>query len=55
MRTICFIGIGNISSDVISGISKSELKINKIIISPRNKKNSLKLKKKIKKTSFNIS
>ena len=49
MRTIGFIGIGNISSDVISGISKSELKISKIIISPRNKKNSLKLKKKLKK------
>ena len=49
MWTIGFIGIGNISSDAISGISRSKLKISKIIISPRNKENSLRLKRKLKK------
>ena len=43
-----FIGIGKISSSVIEGINRSELKNNKIIISPRNKKISNNLKKKYK-------
>ena len=34
-----FIGIGKITSSVIEGISKSSIKFNKIIISPRTKKN----------------
>ncbi len=44
-----FIGTGNISSDVVSGICNSKISYNKIILSPRNKKKSLKLKKKFKK------
>ena len=44
-----FIGIGNISSDVINGILKSKISFNKIILSPRNKTNSKKLKKKSNK------
>ena len=42
-----FIGIGNISSDVINGILKSKISFNKIIVSPRNKTNSKKLKKNL--------
>ena len=48
MWTIGFIGTGNISSDVISGICNSSLKLNKIIVSPRNKKKAKILKKKFK-------
>tara|TARA_B100001758_G_scaffold242474_1_gene250817 strand:- start:763 stop:909 length:147 start_codon:yes stop_codon:yes gene_type:complete len=44
-----FIGTGNISSDVVSGICNSKISYNKIILSPRNKKKSLKLKKNLKK------
>ena len=44
-----FIGTGNIVSDVIIGINKSKIKYKKIIISPRNKKRALYLKKKFKK------
>ncbi len=44
-----FIGTGNIVSDVITGISKSKIKYQKIIISPRNKKKALYLKKYFKK------
>ena len=44
-----FIGTGNIVSDVIFGISKSKIKYKKIIISPRNKKKALHLKKYFKK------
>ena len=44
-----FIGTGNIVSDVITGISKSKIKYKKIIISPRNKKKSLFLKRYFKK------
>jgi pyrroline-5-carboxylate reductase len=44
-----FIGIGKISSSVITGICNSNLKYKKIIISPRNKKISQSLKKKYKK------
>ena len=44
-----FVGTGNIVSDVIFGISKSKIKYKKIIISPRNKKKALFLKKYFKK------
>ena len=44
-----FIGTGNIVTDVIFGISKSKIYYNKIIISPRNKKKALYLKKYFKK------
>jgi pyrroline-5-carboxylate reductase len=44
-----FIGIGKISSSVISGISDSDIKYSEIIISPRNKKISKYLNKKYKK------
>ena len=44
-----FIGTGNIVSDVIIGITKSKIKYKKIIISPRNKKKALYLKKYFKK------
>ena len=44
-----FIGTGNISSDVITGICNSKISFQKIIVSPRNRKKALKLKKKFKK------
>ena len=44
-----FIGTGKISSSVIAGISKSNIKYKKIIISPRNKKVAKSLKRKFKK------
>ena len=44
-----FIGTGNIVSDVIFGISKSKIKYKTIIISPRNKKKAIYLKKYFKK------
>jgi pyrroline-5-carboxylate reductase len=44
-----FIGIGKIASSVIIGIVNSKIKFNKIIISQRNKKNALDLKKRFKK------
>ena len=43
-----FIGTGNISSDVITGICKSKLPFKKIIISPRNKNKAKSLKKNLK-------
>ena len=43
-----FIGTGNITSDVIKGICRSDLKFKQIIISPRNKKKAKILKKKFK-------
>ena len=43
-----FIGTGKIASSVITGICKSSIKFNKIIISSRNKKISKQLKKKFK-------
>jgi len=46
---IGFIGTGKIASSVIIGICKSNIKYNRIIISPRNKKIAQKLKKKFKK------
>jgi len=45
-----FIGTGNIVSDVVIGVSKSKIRYKKIIISPRNKKKALYLKKNFKKT-----
>ena len=47
-----FIGTGNIVSDVIFGISKSKIKYKKIILSPRNKKKALYLKKYFKKVTI---
>ena len=44
-----FIGTGNISSDVITGICNSKISFKKITLSPRNKKKSRNLKKKFKK------
>ena len=44
-----FIGTGNISSDVVTGICNSKISFNKITLSPRNKKKSNNLKKKFKK------
>src|SRR6056300_241864 len=44
-----FIGTGKIASSVIIGICNSKIKYKQIIISPRNKKNALSLKKKFKK------
>ena len=44
-----FIGTGKITFSVISGIAKSSIKYNKIIISSRNRILSKKLKKKFKK------
>ena len=43
-----FIGTGKIASSVITGICKSKIKFNKIIISPRNKKIAKNLKKNLK-------
>jgi len=47
-----FIGTGKISSSVITGISKSLIKYNRIYISSRNKVIAKQLKKKIKKISI---
>ena len=44
-----FIGTGKIASSVITGIYKSNISFKKILISPRNKKNSKNLKKRFKK------
>jgi len=44
-----FIGCGKITLSVVTGISKSTIKYNKIIISKKNKKNSSTIKKKYKK------
>ena len=44
-----FIGSGKITSSVVTGICRSNLSFNKIILSPRNKAVSQKLKKKFKK------
>ena len=44
-----FIGTGKISSSVITGICKSKISFNKIIISPRNKSVAKNLKNKFKK------
>ena len=47
-----FIGTGNITSDVVTGICNSKLKVKKIIISPRNKKKAIYLKKYFKKVTI---
>ena len=47
-----FIGTGKISSSVVTGISKSTIKYNKIYISSRNKIIAKQLKKKLKKISI---
>jgi pyrroline-5-carboxylate reductase len=44
-----FIGTGKIASSVITGICKSKISVNKILISPRNRSVSKNLKKKFKK------
>ena len=44
-----FIGTGKIASSVVTGICKSKIKFNKIIISQRNEKIAKNLKKKFKK------
>ena len=44
-----FIGTGKISSSVITGICNSKIKYKKILISSRNKKIALTLKKRFKK------
>ena len=47
-----FIGTGKIASSVITGVCSSKIKYNKILISPRNKKIAIILKKKYKKVSI---
>ena len=47
-----FIGTGNIVSDVVTGISKSKINYKQIVISPRNKKKALYLKRRFKKISI---
>ena len=44
-----FIGAGKISSSVITGICNSKISFSKILISPRNRKIAINLKKKFKK------
>lgn len=44
-----FIGTGNISSDVITGICKSKIAFKKIIVSPKNRKKAISLSRKFKK------
>ena len=44
-----FIGTGNISSDVVTGICNSKISFKKIILSSRNKEKSHNLKKRFKK------
>jgi pyrroline-5-carboxylate reductase len=52
---IGFVGTGKIASSVIEGICNSKIKYKKIIVSKRNNKISLKLKKKFKKIFINKS
>jgi pyrroline-5-carboxylate reductase len=47
-----FIGTGKIAASVITGICNSDISFKKIIISPRNKSISKKLKKKFKKVNI---
>jgi len=47
-----FIGTGKIAASVITGICNSDISFKKIIISPRNKTISKKLKKKFKKVNI---
>ena len=50
-----FIGTGNISSDVITGICNSKISFKRIVVSPRNKQKAQKLKKKFKRVSIATS
>ena len=47
-----FIGTGKIASSVITGICKSKISFNKILISPRNKLIAKKLTTKFKKVTI---
>ena len=47
-----FIGTGNISSDVITGICNSKIAFKRILVSPRNKQKAQKLKKKFKRVNI---
>ena len=47
-----FIGTGNITSDVVTGICKSKISFKKIILSPRNKNKAKSLKKVFKKKIY---
>ena len=47
-----FIGTGKIASSVITGICKSKIKFNKILVSARNKKIAQNLNKKFKKVTI---
>ena len=47
-----FLGTGHIASSVIEGIFKSDLKIKKIYVSPRNRVLSKKLSKRFKKITI---
>jgi pyrroline-5-carboxylate reductase len=47
-----FIGIGKIGSSVIIGICNSKIKYKQIIISPRNRRTSLSLRKKFKRITI---
>ena len=47
-----FIGTGKIASSVIIGICNSKIKFKKIIVSPRNRKTSVLLRKKFRKVSI---
>ena len=47
-----FIGTGKITSAVVTGICRSKISFKKILLSPRNKNVSRKLKKKFKKVSI---
>ena len=49
---IGFIGTGKITTSVILGLFKSKVKLKQILISERNKKNSLALSKKFKKVTI---
>ena len=44
-----FIGTGNITVAVVKGICTSNISYKKILISPRNKKKAVNLKKNLKK------
>ena len=47
-----FIGTGKIASSVVTGICTSRISFQKILISPRNRNISRKLKKRFKKVSI---
>jgi len=47
-----FIGTGNIVSDVVTGIRNSKINYKQIVISPRNKKKALYLKRRFKKITI---